>query len=524
MVVKSSVRFWSVLLAAVLVLIGPMTQAEPAAAQEQVLTVRIQNHPPLPDPAHVYGFNGHWVAEQLYNALLNLDPETLELQPDLAESWTSSADGSVYTFHLRRGVQFHKGYGELTARDVKFSFERLAEPVVNSVHAGEWAPFVERIDVLDDYTIRFTLTRPDYTFPYRVSDAFPHAFIISERAYAEFGEDYGNHPIGTGPFVHESWSPGADRLMVANETYHHGRPVLDRLVIRAIPDDTVALLALQRGEVDVTRVATAELLSQAEAMGAQLLSVTLPTIHAVVLNTNNPPFDDVRVRQAVRHAIDVDAVRDLIAGGSDLLAAPQYSLRLPVWDPGLDEGLATFPYDPDRARELLAAAGYSRGFRFGAKIWGTGLTREAFVLIQFLLQQVGIEIDLELVDRAAWANQIRSDGVKMSRAPIGAEIPHPYFYLYSYYHSNTHPPHGSNYARYSNPEVDALIEELRLTVDEDKIQEITRAILQQISEDVPYIPIEAYRTTYAVHPSIRDLGLGRNRMENFLILRTHRER
>ena len=282
---------------------------------------------------------------------------TAEVEPDLAENWTVSDDGTVWTFRLRQGVPFHKGYGELTAEDVKYSFERQMQRE-RGMRFAKNLDVIQDIAVLGPYTLRITLKQYDPVFPLRMV-GYQQGYVISKKAALAFGDEFGWNPVGTGPFYFHRRLPREKIVFKAFEDYHGGRPFVDEIHWFDVPEDATKLLGLEKGTFDIAfpNVVTADLKEQVAAMGAVLDERGPGQQYRLYFNTTKPPFDDIRVRRAFMHAIDRQAIVDTLwPDGLGRLATsplpPGYFGHRPMEIP---------TYDPELARQLLAEARYPDG-------------------------------------------------------------------------------------------------------------------------------------------------------------------
>jgi len=197
-------------------------EAEQETQTEQVITIRISDEPEYLDPAFTSWIDAYRILNNINQGLLRFKTGTFEVEPDLAESWDISEDGTEWVFHLRKGVQWHKGFGEFTANDVKYSVERVLDPEVASRWQQYWS-MIENVEVIDDYTVKITLTEASPVFTIWMAGYRP-AGLVCEKAVEEYGDEYFKNPIGTGPFMFESWTPGEEVVIVANPDYRDGPP------------------------------------------------------------------------------------------------------------------------------------------------------------------------------------------------------------------------------------------------------------------------------------------------------------
>ena len=472
---------WTVTLA-VVCLVAVLTGVAPSLAQEKVLRVRIGADMTGLDPAKLFNIENQTISNHVYNGLVRYEYEKSGgIVPDLAEKWDLSADGKTYTFHLRKGVKWHKGYGELSADDVKFSYERVLDPATSSRYKGEFK-LVETIEAVDPHTVRIRLKSKYPGFLNKVA-GYNQGFVVSRKAMEKLGDQYATNPIGTGPFVFDSWSPKNQVILVANKEYFQGAPKLDRIVFRLIQEETTAEIALQRGEIDVFYA-----LQNAEVIGrlgkAQGITVHRRTAnHTInmVLNATYEPLGKPLVRRAIAHAVNLKAMREVFFNG--LKGQPNWVLTSSFEEAAKD--LTEWAYDPEKAKALLREAGYPNGF----KLTVTSLTLQPYdkiaVLLADDLRKAGIDTSVQILERAAYlaARGAGTPHVVITGVTGPADPDQP---LWNLLHSSSFPP-GLNTARYKG--IDELLEAAQLELDRSKRLALYRQIQQKLREDVPVVPL-----------------------------------
>ncbi len=221
--------------------------AVPTGGNRPSLRVRAAGDGTTLDPAFFSLFFDYQVVNNVYSALLRYKPGTAELMPDLATNWEVSPDGRTYTFRLRQGVRWHKGFGEFTSADVKYSIERIMDPATKSIWAARYSG-VERVATPDPYTVTVSLKEPDAYFLSKVS-TYREGFIVNQKAVAQFGQDYARNPIGTGPFVFNRWTPKTEIVLDPNDEYYGGAPKVGQVTFKVLPEPATAQAAFEKGGV-----------------------------------------------------------------------------------------------------------------------------------------------------------------------------------------------------------------------------------------------------------------------------------
>jgi len=340
----------------------PDPNAQPGGA----ITITYKDDVATLDPAIGYDWQNWSMIKSIFDGLMDYIPGTTELRPGLAESYEISEDGLTYTFKLRDGVTFHNGR-EMTAEDVKYSLDRVTDPETQSPGAGFFgaiegydaaasgeAEGLSGVKVIDDQTVEITLTRPDATFLHVMALNF--ASVVPQEAVEAAGGDFGKEPVGTGAFKLGEWTIG-QRLVFEKFENHwrEGVPYLDQITFEVGQEPIVALLRLQNGEVDVPGdgIPPAKFVEVMNDPAQAERVVEGGQLHTgyITMNTQMPPFDDVKVRQAVNMGINKDRIIQIINGRAVPANQP-----LPPSMPGYTENYEGYQYDIEAAKALLAEA------------------------------------------------------------------------------------------------------------------------------------------------------------------------
>jgi oligopeptide transport system substrate-binding protein len=475
------------------------------------------------DPARISDIYSRSVAQQIFDGLVQWD-HTLTVTPALAEFWRASRDNLTWTFTLRKGVKFHHGR-EVTSDDVVYSFTRLLDPRLKSgaaelfsvikgapeFQAGK-AKTVTGLAALDRYRVQVVLR--EAPAPFAALAAVGHAKIVP-RDLAETSPDaFAERPVGTGPFRFVSWERGKEIVLSANPDYFGGSPKLGRVVYRIFPGERFDTVndALERGELEDAplpskKMTSAEYKRLTADPRFQYVKRSMFSLRFYGFNLRVKPFDDRRVRQAIVHAIDRQAIIDSLYLGRPIAARGV----VPPGTPGFNPKLEGYAYDPVRARELLAEAGYPGGL--GAPpltIWSS--IREQLLpehdAIRKALEAVGLKVEFSyLPDWPAFSRMLTEGKFPAFLYAWYADVPDPDNFLGTLFHSK-----GSrNLTGYTNPVVDGLLESARRESDPQRRVEVYRRAERLVLDDAPIIPFWHYTYERRFQPYVRSIevnGLG----------------
>ena len=459
--------------------------ALPGAAMAKTLVIGIQENLTGLDPSNANETSAQSASRLFYQGLYGFDQD-MKLVPLLAESYTVSDDAKQYTFKLRQGVKFQDGT-DFNAQAVKVSLERLANPE-NKLKRQSLLSMLDHVEVVDDHTVKVLLKEP---FGALVNTlAHPGTMIISPAALEKYGKDIGRNPVGTGPFSFKSWS--ADTLeAVRNDSYWKGAPKVDGVTIRSVPENGSRMAMLQAGEAQFITPVPPEMVKVVKA-NANLSVVERPSIvnWYVALNTRKKPFDDVRVRQALNYAVDRTAFCKVVLSG---FCEPADSPMPPLLKFYAKQGV--WPYDPAKAKSLLAEAGYADGFE--AVLWSGNSTTSirATQFLQQQLSQIGVKaqvtpLESGVLSQKIWSVQTPDEAtVQMYYGGWSSSTGDADWALRPLLWGKGFPPKLFNVAYYSNPEVDSALEAAVATADEAKRAEAYAKVQAQVWQDAPWIDL-----------------------------------
>src|SRR5690606_19373416 len=473
-------RSLTFVLAALLVIFAAVGAGAQIAAA-QTLRVAIGADAVSLDPHQTNDQPSSQVMRQIYDTLI-VQTEDLELEPGLAVSWTQLSDVE-WEFKLREGVKFHNGE-TFTARDVKFTFERLLNPPpgVAATAAFLIDGIVDEIEIVDDYTIRIKTAFP--FSPLLSHLAHTALSILNEKAVTEAGLDYGTRVVvGTGPYKFESWESGSAITLVRFDEWWGGKAHSERLSFRPIPEDPVRAIELETGGVDIAyQLAPVDYLRLKDHPDIVISSVETLSTTYIGFNAQKPPFDDPRVRQAINYAIDKETMVEVVYEGRAIPAKSPISAKVFGHNPDLEP----YPYDPEKARELLAEAGYPNGF--STSIW----TNENFQRIQFAeivqayLAEVGIDVEINVMEWGAYLDQTAAGNHEMFILGWVTVTADADYGLYPLFHSSQYGRPG-NRTFWSTPELDELLETGRTAGDPDVRLEAYYKAQEIIAREAPWI-------------------------------------
>ncbi|MBF9036135.1 ABC transporter substrate-binding protein [Rhodobacterales bacterium HKCCE2091] len=467
--------------------------AAPAVAQTPpgVLVVGQVAEPQALDPHAVTAVNDFRILMNIYDGLVRYAPGTLDVEPALAESWDISEDGTVYTFQLREGVSFHDG-SPFNAEAVVFNFERM----LNEDHPYyDTGPFplsfffssVASVEALDDLTVQFTLSEP-YA-PFLSNLAYPTGLIVSPAAVEQHGSEFGRNPSGTGPFTFAEWRSNEAVVVEGNPDYWDGAPSLQAVVFRPITDANTRVAEMLSGGIDLMVEVPPVALSEFQGDDFTIVEQAGPHVWFLILNLREGPFTNPLVRQAANYAINKEAlVNDVLEGTAEVAAGP----TPPAFAWAYNEALEPYPYDPDRARELLAEAGVeSPSVTFYVTEGGSGMLDPVAMgtAIQADLEAVGFDVAIETYEWNTFLGRV-NPGLEgeADMAEMAWMTNDPDTLPYLALRTEAFPDAGGfNSGYYSNPEVDALLEEARTATDQDRRAELYREMQQIVHDDAPWV-------------------------------------
>lgn len=446
------------------------------------------------DPIQVTDTTTSEYVSEIFGGLVTIDLN-LQVVGDLAESWTVSPDGKTYTFKLRDNILFHNNK-RVTANDVKYSIERAADPknlsptveaylgnvegVLDKFERG--ATEVSGVKVVDERTVAITLLEPSDYFLEELT--YPVSWVVDQEQIEKDPRNWTRSPNGTGPFKLVEFKLG-DRIRLArNPNYHLGAPALEQVTFQLAGGSTRT--AYENNEIHVSGVAADELQSLRDGsspLAAEYMEIPQMATAYISLNTKQAPFDDPKVRQAFAMSIDREEINEVLNFGGSQVADG----FIPPPMPGYAESVHSYPYDPARAKELLAESKYASGLPRIVLSYGgrSGDTPNILVRMQEQWKtNLGADVQLEVLDSAAYLRELRRGEFQMSADGWAADYPDPENFLGKLFGTGS----PLNYTGYTNAEVDKLLEQARTETDRERRYADYQQAEQAFLDDAAVIP------------------------------------
>jgi peptide/nickel transport system substrate-binding protein len=488
-------RRWMVLPLVLTVVWTLLRAAVPAeAVTAKTLVVGLVAEPTSMDPGQLNDINSMRVLSSVYDTLVRFKEESFTLEPGLATAWTISPDGLTYTFTLRRGVKFHDGT-PFDAEAVKYTYDRLLDPNHPDADTGPF-PFatfyygpIKQVTVIDPNTVRFLLKEP--FSPLLNNLTLNTGRIVSPAAVRKWKKEFASHPSGTGPFKFVSWQKNVRIELGQNPGYWGGAPKLERLVFRPLIEEQTRVTELLSGGVDFIVDVPPDNVDQLKK-DARFTYYGQPGPHIwwVTFNTQKKPFSDVRVRRALNHAVNREALaRDILKG----TATPAVGPIPPAIPWAYSDQVTKYPYDPERAKKLLAEAGFPNGFP--AVFWipesGSGMQSPKTMAqaIQADLAAVGVTASIQTFEWGAYLSKYgKGFGQEADMGAMSFMLdpgdPAPMLSLV------IDGQGGFRGGYYQNAEVDKLLADANRTVDLKKRGELYRQVQKLVVDDAPWIFVD----------------------------------
>lgn len=497
--------FRAVLTAMALSVAGAGTVAL-AQTPPNVLIVGQIAEPQSLDPHTVTATNDFRILVNIYDGLVRYKDGTLDVEPALAESWAVSDDGKTYTFKLRQGVKFHDG-SDFNAEAVKFNFDRMLKEDHPFYNTG---PFplsfnfssIDAVNVLDEHTVEFKLKEP--FAPFLSNLAYPTGLVVSPEEVKKYGKEFGRHPSGTGPFKFAEWQSGQRVVVERNPDYWDTAPALEAVVFRPITDANTRVAEMMAGGLDVmVEVPPDNLATFKQDANFAVAEQAGPHVWFTILNAKSGPFADKKVRQAANYAVNKQGLVDNVLQGSATVAAGP----IPPAFNWVENKTEPYPYDPEKAKALLAEAGASNPeIRFYVTEGGSGMLDPITMgaAIQADLQAVGFKVKIETYEWNTFLGRVNPGlGGKADMAEMAWMTNDPDTVPYLTLRSDALPDKGGfNSGYYSNSKVDELLEKARSSTDQTERGKLYGEVQSIVHDDAPWLFVANWKqnavTTAAV--------------------------
>lgn len=417
------------------------------------------------------------------------------------ERWEATDDG-IYTWHIRQGITFTDGT-PLDAAAVVFNIERLRVPE-NNLRYGSYFQRMESIEVVDDYTVRIDMGSYDMEFMERMINIG----IVSPTAVEALGDGFREAPVGSGPFLFVSYTPGERIVLERNPNYWRaGEPKVDQLIFRIIPEANVRLIELEAGTVHYAVNMDSADLNQARAAGLDV--ITGPALGRLILYMNTERITDPVVRRAVNHAIDREVIVDVVTNGLADLA----TYAIPRISSFYNPDIPTYGYDVQGANELLDQAGYDRGpdgirVKDGERLeWDMPADSipsrlRAAEIIASMLAEIGIQVNIRSMDSAAFTAAARGGEHHLAWFQWAGSTADPWVAA-----GDLHCTYAWNIAQYCNPELDTIIDEARTTVDSERRQELYDEFFTFVQEQAYYVAVGHLPAVFVQRPEVEGVRI-----------------
>ena len=478
--------------------------------------VRLFVDPPTLDPHLTTDATSATIIVEVFGGLMTIDAN-LDVVPDLAESWDVSADGRVYTFRIRPDATFHDGK-PVTAEDVRWSLERATNPLTEAPNVDQYLGDIVGVDeklagdalqisgvrVINERTIEITIDQAKSFFLAKLT--YPTAFVLDRVNIEANPKNWFRKHNGTGPFRMTEYKVGESLVLGRNEGYHLGPPNLAE--VEMILSGGTSMLMYENDEIDIAGVGLADLdrlLDPTHELNAELMRAAPSfSVQYIGLNVNEPPLDDIKVRQALNLAIDKKEIATIVLGDQ---VVPATGI-LPPGFPGFSESVTGYGFDPDRAMRLLRESKYGDDLDNLPIItittpgsFGANVSLDMEVVLAMWEKNLGIKTEFQQTEFATFLKDLNKRRFQMFDIGWIADYPDPENFLDILFYSDS----SNNHTNYSNPEVDALLEQARVETDETLRFRLYNRVEQMILDDAPWVPLWYSGERYLlVKPNVHD--------------------
>ena len=478
--------------------------------------VRLYVDPPTLDPHLTTDATSAQVIVEIFGGLVTID-RNLDVVPDLAESWDISADGRVYTFRIRPDAVFHDGK-PVTAEDVRWSLERVTDPLTEAPNVDQYLGDIVGVDaklagdvleisgvrVINGRTIEITIDASKSFFLAKMT--YPTAFVLDRENIEANPKNWFRKPNGTGPFKMTEYKVGETLILSRHDAYHLGSAKVAE--VEMILSGGTSMLMYENDEIDIAGVGLADLdrlLEPSHNLNAELPRAAPSfSVQYIGLNVNEPPLDDVKVRQALNLAIDKREIATIVLGDQ---VVPAKGI-LPPGFPGFSESVSGYEFDPIKAKQLLLESKYGNDLDNLPPItittpgsFGANVSLDMEVVLAMWEKNLGITTEFQQTEFATFLKDLNKRRFQMFDIGWIADYPDPENFLDILFYSDS----SNNHTNYNNPEVDALLEKARVETDETLRFSIYNEVEQTILDDAPWIPLWYSGERYLlVKPNVHD--------------------
>jgi ABC-type transport system substrate-binding protein len=508
---------------------GPETKTETADGALKPkyggTIIYAKNGPPISlDPAATKETESSVIVASIFDGLVEQQAGKAAINPGLARSWEISKSGLIYTFHLRSGVKFHDGT-PFNAEAVLFSFNRQKDPKhsghTTRDHFEYWKNFdmdkvLNSINIVNDSTVEFKLNKPDATFLNLLTINF--AAIVSPTAVLKYKNDFYKNPVGTGAFKFLEWNDDGSVVCLANEEFMNGRPYVDTIVFKPVPDGHQRWMELKAGNVNMmSNPSQADLSEMESTQGIKSVKQHGINVGYLAMNMSKKPFSDPRVRQAIVHAINREELVKQVYGP---VGRPAKNPIPPVLL-GYNEQILFTPYNPEKSKELLKEAGFPNGFK--TKLLTIPIVRDympngklAAEIIQKELKNVGIDVEIVTYEwKEVLARRERGEHELAIAGWVG-DAPDPHFFFFPLLDKlNAKSAGSTNAAFYDSEEMHSLIEKGKIVSDPVERSNIYKKACEVFNKDLPWFTIAHSVSIVPMRDNVMDFQLHSSSVRKF---------
>jgi peptide/nickel transport system substrate-binding protein len=435
------------------------------------------------------------VTENIFETLIQYGDQDTTIHPGLAESWKVTPDGLTYTFNLRQGIKFHDGT-DFNAEAVVFNFDRWMNGNSDSFpyytmfggYKGDKGHVIKEVKAIDDHTVQFVLTRPQA--PFLKNLAMSPFGIASPEAVKKYGDKFRQHPVGTGPFKFVEWKENDTITLEKNPDYwQKGYPKLNKVIFRVIPENSARLNALANGEIDIMDGLNNSDEATVKANdNLQVIERPSMNVGYIGFTTTRKPFDNKLVRQAINYAIDKKSIINAFYGGKALEAVNP----MPPSIEGYNKSIEPYPYDLEKAKELLKEAGYEKGFE--TDLWAMPVARpympeaqKVAEVIQESLSKIGVKAKIQSVDWATYLDKAAKGEFDMFMLGWTGDNGDADNFLYTLLDKDS--IGSNNYSYYSNDQLHDILIKAQTETDQAKRNTLYEQAQVIIHDDAPWVPL-----------------------------------